>query len=103
MAVGIFAFIDAHFFQIVIRGQCRISCLHFGVQILQPLRLCTAFGKPLIHIVAEASGDFAEYPVDGLALELRRRRRLDKNQISHIAGVIIGDDILLFDGHEIRQ
>ncbi|MDI4751798.1 virulence factor SrfB, partial [Salmonella enterica subsp. enterica serovar Anatum] len=42
---------------------------HFGVQILQPLRLCTAFGKPLIHIVAEASGDFAEYPVDGLALE----------------------------------
>ncbi|MEA7931731.1 hypothetical protein ONJ16_27785, partial [Salmonella enterica subsp. enterica serovar Montevideo] len=46
---GIFTFIDAHFFQLVIRGQCRISCLHFGVQILQPLRLGTAFGKIEIY------------------------------------------------------
>ena len=71
MPVRIFAFIDPHFFQLVIRRERGVLGQHFCIQILEPLFLSTAFRKPLIDIIAKAFGDFAHYPVDRFAFELR--------------------------------
>ncbi len=103
MSIRIFALINTHFFQRVVGRQQRIFGDHFGVQVAQPLLLRTAFGEFLMDIRAEAFRHLAHDPVNRLALELRCGHRLEENQVPHVAGVIVGDDIFLLNGHQVRQ
>lgn len=70
---------------------------------LQPLLLGAAFGKLLVDILAKALCDFAEDPVDRFALKFSGGDRLNKDELAHIAGVVIGNNIFLLDGHQVRQ
>ncbi|MNC31054.1 hypothetical protein D3C75_793620 [compost metagenome] len=99
MPVRIFTLKYSHRAQCFIRRQRGVSCQHLGVEIFQPFFLGAALGKLLVDIRPEATGDFAGYPVNRLAFELRFSRRLDEDQIAHIPGVIIRDNVFLFDSH----
>ena len=103
VSVRIFALINSHFFQFVIGRKLRIFCEHFGIQELQPLFLRASFGEFLMDVRPEAFRHLAHDPVDGLALKLRRGHGLEENQVAHVPGVIVRNDVFLLDGHQVRQ
>ena len=103
MAVRIFAFVDTHRFQRLVGGQRGIFLYHSGVEVFQPLLLRAPFGEALVNIRPKAAGDLAGDPVDAFALELRRGDWLQEDEVAHVAGVVVGDNILLLNGHQIRQ
>ncbi|CAH0278609.1 hypothetical protein SRABI106_03226 [Rahnella aquatilis] len=70
---------------------------------MQPLPLGTAFGELVINIRAKTTRDFAHHLVDAFTFELSGRCGLDENQIPHISGVVIWNNIFLLDGHKVRQ
>ena len=103
MTVGVFTFVNSHLFQFIVARERRVFRQHLRVQMLQPLLLGTAFGKLLVDILAKPFCHFAEDPVDRFALEFSGGDRLNKDEIAHIAGVVVGNNVFLLDGHQVRQ
>ena len=103
VSVRIVALINAHFFQLVIGRKLRVFLEHFGIQELQPLFLRASFGEFLMDIRPEAFRHFAHHPVDRLTLELRCGHGLEENQVAHVTGIIVRNNVFLLDGHQVRQ
>ena len=103
MPIGIFALINPHTAQLFITRQQRIPVLHFGVQMLQPLCLSAPFGELLMHLRPQPTRHFTQHLIDALAFKFGGGCRLDKDQVPHVAGIVVGNNVFLFDGHQIRQ
>lgn len=65
--------------------------------------LRATFSELLIDVRSKTFRDFTQDPVNWFAFEFFAGDRLEENEISHVTGVVVRNNIFLLNGHQVWQ